>query len=274
MNFLTFDLEEWFTYELYKKGKPSFYEPILEKYLNQILNMLDEKELSATFFCLGSIARSHPQIIKQIFQRGHDIGCHSDKHKFLTTLSVQEFRNDTMSALDSLEQCIGKKIIMYRAPAFTITKQNKWALEVLVESGIEIDSSIFSANRSYGGFPTTAFSKPLKIETNSGAIVEYPMNFTNILGRKIIYSGGGYFRLFPYPLLKKLFGGSTYNMSYFHLRDFDKYQKRILNHRYFYNYIGINSALDKLEKLINDFDFIPISQSEMKIEDVVNLKSL
>lgn len=274
MNFLTFDLEEWFTYDLFKKGKSSFYEPILESYLNQILDLLDEKRIKATFFCLGSIARTHPNIIKHIFDRGHDIACHSDKHKFLTTLTVDEFREDTIRAIDSLQQCVGKKVSMYRAPAFTITKRNKWALEILIESGIEIDSSIFSANRSYGGFPSAEFSRPLKIETNSGSLIEYPMNYSNILGQKIIFSGGGYFRLLPYFMLKKMFSDSDYNMTYFHLRDFDRFQKKVINHRFILNYVGINSSMGKLIKLTSDFEFNAISSSEVKIDSIINLKSL
>ncbi len=267
MNILTIDLEEWYTYILFKKGVASKYEPILENYLDDILNLLDSRKIKATFFCLGIIARSHPHIIRKIYEQGHDIGCHSDKHHFLTKLTPTQLKEDTYTALDSLEQCIGKKIVMYRAPAFTITQSNKWALEILIDAGIEVDCSIFSANRSYGGFSSLDIKIPTKLNTQSGVILEFPMNFTLFLGQKIIYTGGGYFRIFPYYLLKYLFNDSEYNMTYFHLRDFDVYQKPVYNERFILNYLGIKGAFNKFHKLIDEFNFVSLSQAILETED-------
>ncbi len=265
MNILTIDLEEWYTYELYKKGPPTYYEPILEKYLDDVLALLDNHKVKATFFCLGIIARRQPLVIQKIANNGHEIGCHSDVHKLLTSLTPSLFREDTKKAIDSLSQVIGKKVTMYRAPAFTITERNKWALELLVESGIEIDSSIFPANRSYGGFPALNIKKPTIIKTEAGFLKEFPMNYSPILGKRIIYTGGGYFRILPYAIIKHYFNLTDYNMSYFHLRDFDKFQKKVINTRFFINYVGINSCFSKFEDLLNDFPFISLAEADQRI---------
>lgn len=265
INILTIDLEEWYTYELYKKGHSTYYEPILESYLDDLLELLLKQQIKATFFCLGTIARSHPAIIRKIVNHGHEIGCHSDVHHFLTSLTPSEFQEDTTKAIDSLEQVTGSKVRMYRAPAFSITASNTWALELLIEAGIEIDSSIFPANRSYGGFPALAIKKPAIIQTPSGILKEFPMSYITTLGKRIMYTGGGYFRLLPYRYIKRFFEDASYNMSYFHLRDFDKLQKRIINARYFYNYVGINTCFSKFKLLLDNMDFMSVGQADKHI---------
>lgn len=78
-------------------------------------------------------------------------------------------------------------------------------------------------------------------------------------------SYGGYFRLLPYSKIKSIISSRDYNMTYFHLRDFEKEQSRQLTLRYFKNYYGINSAMDKFDNLISDFNFINIAQANDRI---------
>lgn len=265
MNLLTFDIEEWYIYEKFPKGGKDYYLPIINNYLENILNILDQKEYKATFFCLGNIARQQPEIIKKIANRGHEIGCHSDEHNLVTDLDPKQFKDDTGLAIDSLQQLVGKKVNMYRAPAFSITENNKWALEVLIECGIEYDSSIFPANHRFGGFKNLNLNKPSFLETKSGLIKEFPINYITIGNKRIMYSGGGYFRLIPYPLINYFTRKSDYNMAYFHIRDLDKYQKIVKSANYFYSYYGIKNAYKKLEKYLNDFNFISLGQSDSLI---------
>lgn len=263
-NILTFDIEEWYLY-------PSLFgdtgsELRLEKYLEQLLNTLDNRNIKATFFVLGKIARNQPHIIQKIFNFGHEIGCHSDVHIWLTRLNEKQFYEDTHKAISSIENVIGSKVFAYRAPAFSITPQNKWALETLKKLGIEYDSSIFPAKRDFGGFSDFSTDIPTIIEFNGIQIKEFPISVINFLGKKIAYSGGGYFRLLPYSIIKKILYSKEYNMTYFHIRDFDKEQFRNFNFRYFKNYYGVNSAKDKFQKLIYDFEFININKASSIID--------
>ena len=56
MNILTFDIEDWWAYDYYSIGRKEDYLPRLNQYLNRILDFLDEKNIQATFFCLGKVA--------------------------------------------------------------------------------------------------------------------------------------------------------------------------------------------------------------------------
>lgn len=265
MNILTFDIEEWYVYKLFPKGGESYYLPIINYYLDEILDLLEGKGITATFFCVGIMGREHPEVIKKIFSRGHEIGFHSDKHKLIYHQSVKEFREDTRKGLDSLEQVIGEKVTYYRAPAFSITPKNMWALEILSQNGIEIDSSIIpiqSRKGGWGGFPS---SEPLYLKFENGNVLkEFPINCHKKLFMNIMYSGGGYFRFLPYKYISKWISESQYNMTYFHIRDFDAKQKKVrsvISPKYFFAYYGIKDSFDKFKKMINDFEFISLGQA-------------
>ena len=258
MNILTFDIEEWFHCDFISKDNDwSNYEVRIHKSTDFILNTLSKYNRKATFFILGWIAEKHPEIVKKIYAEGHEIGCHSMKHELVHRMTPQQFREDTSSALNEIEQIIGEKVIMYRAPAFSITKQTPWAFEILNELGITHDASIFPAKHDYGGFPDFGNSVPSIIETNGTLIKEFPMSIHKILNKSIVFSGGGFFRLFPYNMIKKWTIDSGYVMTYFHPRDFDKDQP-MLQHlpliRKFKSYYGIKHSGAKFDKFISDFN--------------------
>jgi peptidoglycan-N-acetylglucosamine deacetylase len=265
MNIITFDLEEWYTYRLYPKGGESYYLPVINNYLDRVLNLLDEINTKATFFCLGIIAETHPQVIKKIYTRGHEIGCHSNKHQLVTSMSARQFKEDTHAAIQSLQSLTGEKVYCYRAPAFSITEKNTWAFEVLVEEGITTDCSVFPSARSFGGFPSFEEGQPVVLHCNGATLKEFPISFVQWLGKRWIFSGGGYFRLFPYMFTKKLMEMSPYNMAYFHIRDFDAKQKHVLSARYFYSYYGINGAYAKLENFLRAYPFISLGEAVAQV---------
>ncbi len=274
MNILTFDIEDWWVYEHYKLGNPSDYLHRLNWYLNEILDLLDERNFQATFFCLGEVAAKYPEVIKKIHTRGHHIGCHSFSHKFFGDATPEEVHKDTVKALAVLEDIIGEKVIAYRAPAFSITEKNKWVFEILADNGIEYDCSIFPASRGFGGFPGFKFNTPMIIKSNGSVIKELPVSTINILNYKISYSGGGYFRLFPYWLTKSIMKQNNYVMTYFHIKDFDKDQQRTYRSfegesailRYIKKYYGLKNSFIKFSKFVSDFNFINIKKADTLID--------
>jgi polysaccharide deacetylase family protein (PEP-CTERM system associated) len=270
MKILTFDIEDWWAYDFYKIGQKHDWLPRLDRYLEKILDLLDERSIQATFFILGKLAKSHPDVISRITSRGHHIGCHSFSHRFWRDVSPKEVTEDTRIALDIIENIIGKKVDTYRAPAFSITEENSWILNILAEYGIKYDCSIFPAIRSFGGFPSYKAKIPSVIEINKSTIKEFPTSPATIFGREIVYSGGGYFRMFPYLIIKSLTTHSEYTMTYFHLKDFDEKQLRIYSSfegegafsRYMKNYYGLKNCFSKFCQYISDFNFISVAQAD------------
>lgn len=269
MNILTFDIEDWWVYEHYQLGNPKDYLPRLDRYLNEILDLLEERNFQATFFCLGEVAHKNPEVIKKIHHRGHHIGCHSFSHRFFGEATPNEVEKDTKKALAVLEDIIGEKVNAYRAPAFSITENNKWIFEILIDNGIEYDCSIFPANRSFGGFSGFNHSIPTVVKINDKSIKELPMSITKLLHTHIASAGGGYFKLMPYSLIKSIVQKSDYIMTYFHLKDFDKDQVKryasLQNEsaliRYFKNYYGLKGNFTKFKKFVSDFEFVSVEQA-------------
>lgn len=283
MKLLTFDIEEWY---VWKSRSMDTLDRInrLNYYLYSILDLLDKEGVKATFFCLGGMASDFPEIVKEIDKRGHEVGCHSNRHTWLNKMNYNEVQNDTYESVDALEQCIGKKIRSYRAPAFSIGESNKWAFEILANNGIERDSSIFPVARDYGGFDKFGYSKPVELRCQNCQLKEFPICTTQIFGKTIAYSGGGYFRFFPLWFLKREMAKSTYVMTYFHLNDvipvnvkmysreeYEMYFKEpgpffTRYKRYIKSNIGKGSAFKKLKSLIETNDFISLEQAETLID--------
>ena len=160
----------------------------------------------------------------------------------------------------SLEDVIGEKVNSYRAPAFTITPHTSWALEILAEEGFEYDSSIFPAKRSFGGF-NLDLTEPAELVNKNYRMREFPVNFKELGGKRLMYCGGGYFRFVPFPLIDHWMKATDYNMAYFHIRDFDAQQKAVLSLRYFKSYYGIKGAFSKFERLLEEHRFISLRQA-------------
>ena len=105
--------------------------------------------------------------------------------------------------------------------------------------------------------------------TNGLELKEFPINTTIVLTKKWIFSGGGYFRLSPYSLIKNWSKNSDYIMTYFHPRDFDPDQPMIEDlsvTRKFKSYVGLKGCMQKLEKWVNDFDFIDLQSADKLID--------
>jgi len=273
MNILTFDIEEWFHIldnESTKTEKEwSNYEYRLESNMDRIFELLDRKNQKATFFVLGWVAREFPHILKNIDSLGYEIATHSNKHQLVYEQSKYEFRKDLYTSIQSIEDVIGKKVIIYRAPGFSIKEENKWVFEELINQGIEIDCSVFPSKRSHGGFESYGHAEPSIINTGSAELKEFPINLFKIADKDLIFSGGGYFRLIPYWMIKMMMTNSDYVMTYFHPRDFDKEQPMIDDLsliRKFKSYYGLGNAFNKLEKLITDFEFIDLKEADKNID--------
>ena len=282
MNILTFDIEEWFLEkELHGDRQERYRE--FDGYLSRILDLLDERDIQATFFCVGQMGVHFPHVIRRIAERGHEIGCHSDQHTWLNKMSREDAEKDTRTAIDALQQCIGKKVQSYRAPAFSIGGTNTWTFEVLAANGIECDASVYPARRDFGGFADFGYKSPVMIQAGDVKLKEFPICTTRILGHEMAFSGGGYFRFFPLWFVRNRMNTSDYNMCYFHIGDlipesnhlqtreeyeayfkekgtwFNRYK------RYFKSNAGKKHAFGKMEQLILKMPFMSIEKANREI---------
>lgn len=272
MRILTIDLEDWFhILDFSKTENPeqwSRFESRVERNTNYLLNLLEEKNKSATWFCLGWIAAKHPDLIRQVSAK-HEIACHSDLHQLVYQQSPDQFRKDLQRSIRTIEDVTGKKVKTYRAPGFSFTPQVNWMIDVLAEEGIEVDCSVFPAKRNHGGYPGLP-QVPHRIQTSCGHLMkELPIGFKSLPGFDFVFSGGGYFRVLPYGLIKKWTRETSYTMTYFHPRDFDSEQpvlKGLSMKRRWMSYHGLKTCSDKFKKYLNDFDFVTVEEAVSQID--------
>lgn len=271
MKILTFDIEEWFHILDHESTRDESswnkFENRIENNMDKIFQLLEKNKQSATFFCLGWVAKKFPKVIKKIDDLGYEIGSHSNLHTLSFNQTRDEFKVDLEKSIKEIEDITGKKVKYYRAPGFSLKESNKWVFDELINQGIEIDCSIFPASRSHGGFEKFPSKSPVVVSVEGRSIKEFPINTFSFAGKNLIFSGGGYFRLIPYPLIKILTKRSKYVMTYFHPRDFD-FNQPIINDlskiRKFKSYYGLKNAFGKLEKLIKDFDFVDLREANQK----------
>ena len=283
MNLLTFDIEEWFLEKAYFGNKQSKYAEY-DRLLEELLDQLSKNGHKGTFFCVGKLAVDFTQVVRKIADAGHEIGCHSNTHQWLNKMTFEQALEDTHSAVDALQQCIGQKVMSYRAPAFSIGSGNKWAFEVLASNGITCDASVFPASRDFGGFPEFTKMEPTVVKYSGIEIHEFPIVTAKLLGKDFAYSGGGYFRFFPYFFIEKEMKKAPYSMTYFHLGDLCPVISRVMSKeeyeryfnelgtakarylRYLKTNLGVGGNKKKLFKLLNRMNFNNIAETDQQID--------
>lgn len=275
MRILTIDVEDWFHIldnpATMAEENWSTFPTRVEKETQRLLDLFDRHQQKATFFILGYVARNHPSLVQEIARRGHELGTHSDMHQLVYQQEPEAFERDLVDSISAIEKAAGKRVRAYRAPGFSITRNvAPWAFDILVRNGIEVDGSVFPAPRAHGGISGFPVAGPCSIETRSGAALRaFPMSVKHLGTRELVFSGGGYFRLTPKPLLMRLFDRSEYTMTYFHPRDFDPEQPiapGLSRTRRFKSYVGLKGAFGKLDTLLGRFEFITLGEAEAQID--------
>lgn len=235
--------------------------------LSKILDLLAERNIKATFFTLGAVAKSNPKSIRLISEQGHEIASHTMYHEKIYHLNPEEFLKQEKECKKILEDLSESHVKGFRAPYFSITAQSLWALDILVELGYTYDSSISPMQTWRYGIEGI---NPGIYRLESGLI-----EFTPSLGDFCSHSygvGGAYLRIYPYKLTKSAIKKSAENdlpgMFYVHPWEMDpKHPKVKIGLRPFItHYTRLGSTSSKIKKLLSDFEFTTVQQ-------VINLKT-
>jgi polysaccharide deacetylase family protein (PEP-CTERM system associated) len=234
---VSFDVEE---HDRIEAAAGLVVSPTLRKHYRERLNettqwllyMLDHRDVRATFFVVGQVAIQNPKLIRLISSAGHEVASHGWDHRRVMAMTPEEFREDVRLSKDALEQATGKPVVGYRAPTFSVVRRTAWALDILVESGMVYDSSIYPVRHDRYGVPR-APRGPFLAEGERHAILELPPVTLRVAGVNIPMGGGGYFRLFPQALIEWALCQTAKHcdpaiaMLYFHPWEFDPDQTRL-----------------------------------------------
>ena len=270
---MTVDVEDYYHVAAFNSViKPenwSTWPSRVEQNTHALLDLYDKHKVKCTFFVLGWVAEKYPGLVKELASRGHEIASHGWSHQLVYSQSPAVFRQETSRSKHLLEDLTQSPITGYRAASYSFTRKSLWALDILAELGFTWDSSIFPIHHDNYGIPGSP-TRPYQIKLKNGATLnELPLTTTKVLGYSVPAAGGGYFRQFPYFLFRWLFDRASEKQTqpvifYLHPWEIDPEQPRVPGASWksnFRHYTNLHRCYARLEQLLNDFPFGPVSES-------------
>jgi len=260
-NALTIDVEDYFQVSAMAPYIPRAdwdnRECRVERNIDRILDLLQRHDTHATFFTLGWIAERYPAMVRRIVDQGHELASHGYGHQRASDLDEPAFFDDVDRAKRLLEDIGGRAVLGYRAPSFSIGDKNLWALDVLLRAGYRYSSSIYPVRHDHYGSPDA----PRFAHEVRPGLLEVPPTTLRLFDRNLPSSGGGFFRLLPYPLSRWMLQQVNRRdgeaaVFYFHPWEIDPEQPRVPGIDFktrFRHYLNIAHTEQRLARLLGDF---------------------
>lgn len=262
VNAFTVDVEDFFHVQAFADVIPrSTWDELprrVEQNTERLLELCDRAGVAGTFFTLGWVAARHAALVRRIVAAGHELASHGFAHQRVDTLTPDAFRDDIVRAKTLLEDVGGVAVSGYRAPTFSLSPRTPWAFSILAETGHRYSSSVYPVKHDLYGSPD-AERAPHR-DTGTG-LWELPMTTLRVGGKNWPCSGGGWFRLLPYPLFRLALrrcnrAQGTPALFYTHPWEIDPQQPRVAGAgrlARFRHYNNLAKTLPRLERLLADF---------------------
>jgi polysaccharide deacetylase family protein (PEP-CTERM system associated) len=262
VNALTVDVEDFFHVQAFADVIPRDSWDALPRRVEQnterLLALCERAGVAGTFFTLGWVAERHPALVRRIVAAGHELASHGFAHQRVDTQTPETFRADITRAKRLLEDTGGVAVAGYRAPTFSIGPRTPWAYGILAEAGHRYSSSVYPVRHDLYGAPDAARVPHRHAGTD---VWEFPMTTLRVGTKNLPCSGGGYFRLLPYPLYRLLLrrcnaAQRAPGLFYTHPWEIDPEQPRVAGAgrlSRFRHYNNLAKTLPRLERLLRDF---------------------
>ena len=257
----TIDVEDWY------QSSVDFDAAISERVIHNVERVravLAAARVKASFFVQGRVAETFPQLLQELVADGHEIQSHGYSHRPLSGMNRPQLRDELRRARGTVEDACGVRVTAFRAPDFSIGRRNLWALEELVATGFEMDSSIFPKQMARYGIDGWA-TAPQRISLANGASIwEAPVAVWEIAGCRVPVAGGGYFRLLPGALLERAFRAMIANgqpvIVYCHPYEFNgaelaEYRGRVSGRFLLAQQLGRRSFVRRVQRLLAALPF-------------------
>lgn len=264
-NVFTVDVEEYFNVESFsrfvRKEEWCNYPQRVRGNTERLLKILGSFQVQGTFFVLGWIAESYPELIKKIYDDGHEVASHGYDHRMINFMTRDDFRKDVRRTKEILEKITGSEITGYRAPTFSVMEKTSWAHNILFEEGYRYSSSVFPISHDRYGWPGFGYDPRRVVQSENGGLWEIPMSVWKCGPIRIPYGGGGYLRAYPLffskALIRKNHEKGRHGIVYIHpweLDDEHPYVKAPLLTR-MRHHVGIYGMEQKLKAILQIFNF-------------------
>lgn len=263
-NAISIDVEDYFQVSAFEhsidRGDWDSIEHRIVNNTHTVLDLLENHNVKATFFTLGWVAERYPEIVKKIIDNGHELASHGYGHQRVSDLTSAEFKQDLIKAKNILEDISGVEIKGYRAPSYSIGKDNIWALDVLAQTGHQYSSSIYPIKHDHYGYPE---APRFVFKDKKTGLIEIPITTMKFMNRLFPAGGGGFFRFYPYFLSRWVIGqvnkkDKMPSIFYFHPWEIDPNQPKQNNisaKSQFRHYLNLDKTEKRLNHLLTDFSW-------------------
>ena len=270
MNLLGIDFEDWYHPQLVQKYvKNEKHEPRMFKGIDKILEMLRRNDTLATFFVVGELLETNPEIFDKITENEHEIAFHTMYH---TRIDSPNFKENFRNEIEKFSKLTNKKSKGFRAPTFSLNETSSWIIDLLSEYDYIYDSSIVPAKTDLYGTPNAEI-KPYRISSDSlendtidGKLIEFPLLVTKFLGKKVPAGGGFYLRTLPMRVIKNAIRQYEKQEipASFYIHSWEltpEYMPKIKLpfKENFATYHNINKAYNRMDELLKQFEFTSFS---------------
>ena len=261
-NALTVDVEDYFQVQALASTVPrAAWEDMprrVEANTERLLAVFDRAGVHATFFMLGWVAERHPALVRRIVADGHELASHGHGHERVDLLGPAAFRANVRRTRHLLEDTGGVAVAGYRAPTFSLNAATPWAFAILAEEGYRYSSSVYPVRHDLYGMPD---APRFPYRPNDGPLWEFPMTTLRLLGRNLPCSGGGWFRVLPYPAFRLALRRfqrrhAAPGVFYTHPWEIDPAQPRLAVRdplSRFRHYVNLSRTAGRLDRLLADF---------------------
>jgi polysaccharide deacetylase family protein (PEP-CTERM system associated) len=188
---------------------------------NRFLDFIEEREIIATVFIVGEIARSHASLVRRVAEGGHEIGLHGLRHVALGDVGPDRLQAELRDGRELLEDIAQAPVYGFRAPIFSLTRDTLWAVEQIAGAGFAYSSSVLPAANPLHGWP----GAPRQPWRWDNGLVEMPCPVGGMSRLLIPFLGGIYMRYVPLPMARRFLrglGDSAVPWSYSHPYDIDQ----------------------------------------------------
>lgn len=261
---LTFNLEDYFQVAAFNKyvqsGNWDRFESRLEHHTRRTLDLLDRHGTKATFFILGWVAEHHPQLVREVSDRGHEIASRGYLHHNIRALTPSEFREDVAKAKAILETAGGRRVVGYRTADGWFRPGDLWALDVLADEGYLYDSSLAPFGRRFAREPFRRLAHTHT--TPHGVIWELPISSTKALGLTLPIGGGNWVRQLPRGFMQRAArkaAGQGPLVMYFQTWELDDEQPRVTANWYtrLRHYRNLDRMEERVSEYLKSYSFVP-----------------
>lgn len=235
----------------------------IERNVDETLAFLDTHGVKGTFFILGKLAETLPKVVRMIADNGHEIASHSFEHLRFFNMARAQAREAVFRSRKTLQDVSQTRVDGFRAPDFSITKDNLYVLDLIQEAGYRYDSSLYPI-RGHDVYGVVDMDRGIHRLPNG--LVEYPLSVFEMGGFRLPALGGGYFRLYPLAMtlwiLRSIEKTGRPAMFYIHPYELGSVCPLVPNlsrSRKFRHYVGLAKTRGRFARLFQCHRFSPIA---------------